>query len=220
MQWGQENSPEVLLGSRYSLTSPRRCLFSRHFSFCIDIEESHKFAEILYLLQNPTAARSLVSSGLFEPHSPCVRHLAVFAEQWPCLSERKASERCCVFILLRWCTATTIQLPSPKQLWLTKQPLTCLAVHAGVVSLRPHRRCCAPLTLAFKSANGLCVASTRRPSIFLHTAQYDNLLDPPSEAAAPSTIVGLWGVFCCPALAVQLLAESSWTLQISQRVQR
>lgn len=134
--------------------------------------------------KNPTTSLYLVSSRLLETYSPCVKHLAVFTEKWLCLSQTKASERCCVFILSRWCTATIIQLPSQKQLWLTKQPLPCLAIHAGVVSLQPHRRC-APLTLAFKSttqANGfVSPLNLPTPRTITH-----KLLYPPTKAARRS----------------------------------
>lgn len=54
MQWGQENSPELLLGCRYSLTSSYCCL-SDQFLFRINSEKSHnlKFAEHFYPLQKP-----------------------------------------------------------------------------------------------------------------------------------------------------------------------
>lgn len=86
--------------------------------------------------------------------------------KWLCLSQSKASERCCVFILFRWCTATITLLPSHKQLWLTKQPLMCLSIHAGVATSPP--LCSSHAGLQVHDPNPwLRVASPRRPSTFL-----------------------------------------------------
>lgn len=160
---------------------------------------------------------SLLSSWLVETYSPRVKHLAVFTEKWLCLPPEKSLwEVSRVFILSQWCTATIIQLPSQKQLWLTKQPLTCLAIHAGVVSLQPHRRC-APLTLAFKSTTQAHGFASPPEASYTITHK---LLDLPTRAAGLSSVVELWGVFFYPALDVQLLAESSWTLQTCWRFQR
>lgn len=130
--------------------------------------------------KNPTTACTWWAVHCWK-RIPHVSNIRLCLLRSGCVYHREKPLRGVVFSFCsQRCTATIIQLPSQKQLWLTKPPLTCLAIRAGVVSLQPHRRC-ALLTLAFKSSTQANVASNTSPLNLptLGTISH-KLLDPPN----------------------------------------
>lgn len=111
-----------------------------------------------------------------------------------------------------------MQPPPPKQLRLTKQALPSPAVHAGVVSLPPHRTAAAVLLsrrlssprlqpTGFESAPHVGPQS----SYTAHNKTTSQILQPRRPLRAP--LLGCEVYFCCPALAVHKALERSKSLK-------
>lgn len=131
---------------------------------------------------------------------------------------------CFLFICFLWCTTTILQLPSPDKKSAATNKTNSATWFVMVIPLRRHFA--AVLFSSWHSSPSLELAGSCR----LHTSPL-NLSRPDrhnNERALRSSSRGgqterrccCSGVIFSPALAGQLLAESSWTLQIFWRVQQ